>query len=56
MEEFQQRIQSLKEASILDIPSKLMEFELHDEKAAYEVFDELSATFQKILFQEVCLS
>lgn len=47
MEDFQQRIQSLKEASILDIPSKLMEFELHDEKAAYEVFDELSATFQK---------
>lgn len=44
---FSQRIQELRDSSPLDIPSKLVEFELHDKDSAYEVFDKLSEQFQK---------
>lgn len=47
MDEFKEKIESLKKASPLDIPSKLMEFELHDQETAFELFDRISSRFEK---------
>lgn len=47
MDDFSKKIDELKKASPLDIPSKVMEFELHDQETAFEFYDRISSKFEK---------
>ena len=49
---YQARIEVLKKVSALDLPAKILEFELTDGQSAFEIFDKLSAQFAKEDFLE----
>ena len=49
---YQARIEELKKVSALDLPAKILEFELTDGQSAFEIFDKLSAQFAKEDFLE----
>ena len=46
MDTFEYDIMKIKDASPLELPFAIMQTELHDEKSAYLVYDEVSKTFE----------
>ena len=45
--DFQAQIEELRKASPLSVPSKLIELEFHDQETAFEIYDKISAQFEK---------
>jgi hypothetical protein len=46
MTEFDKQIERIKKASPLELPYIIMETELHDKKSAYELYEDVSKTFE----------